>query len=265
MNTWQEARTEYLRRYAGRDRERYVELVVGPRRASALITLGAKDIHEAIGALPAPYSYNRGLSALRHFLRFVAAASGVRQDTTILTYLPEPRCRVRYLDRAQASALVAALPARYRPLVRFALATGLRRANCLALTWAEVDLERSLAWVHADQAKAREAIAVPLNREAIGALGDTRMGGSGNRDPAARCFPVPPIDSRIWKASCARAGIEGRFRFHDLRHTWASWHAQAGTPLIALQQLGGWQSAAMVRRYAHFSAESLSRYAEAIG
>jgi integrase len=58
-----------------------------------------------------------------------------------------------------------------------------------------------------------------------------------------------------------RAGIED-FRWHDLRHTWASWHVQSGTPLHALQELGGWESSEMVRRYAHFSADHLAPYAD---
>ena len=58
-----------------------------------------------------------------------------------------------------------------------------------------------------------------------------------------------------------RAGIED-FRWHDLRHTWASWHVQNGTPLFALQELGGWESPEMVRRYAHLSAEHLAPYAD---
>ena len=45
-------------------------------------------------------------------------------------------------------------------------------------------------------------------------------------------------------------------------HTWASWHVQNGTPLHALQELGGWESPEMVRRYAHFSAEHLAPYAD---
>jgi hypothetical protein len=61
--------------------------------------------------------------------------------------------------------------------------------------------------------------------------------------------------------SAERAGIEN-FRWHDFRHTWASWHVQNGTPLFALQQLGGWDSAEMVRRYAHLSADHLTPYAD---
>jgi len=55
------------------------------------------------------------------------------------------------------------------------------------------------------------------------------------------------------------------FRWHDLRHTWASWHVQAGTPLHVLQELGGWASPEMVQRYAHLSAAHLEDYANNIG
>jgi hypothetical protein len=57
-----------------------------------------------------------------------------------------------------------------------------------------------------------------------------------------------------------RTGIEN-FRWHDLRHTWASWHVQGGTPLFELQELAGWETEKMVRRYAHLAAEHLAIYA----
>jgi integrase len=53
-----------------------------------------------------------------------------------------------------------------------------------------------------------------------------------------------------------RAGIKD-FRFHDLRHTWASWHRQAGTSCDELKDLGGWKSRQMVDRYAKFATENL--------
>lgn len=53
-----------------------------------------------------------------------------------------------------------------------------------------------------------------------------------------------------------------RLGLNDLRHTWASWHVQAGTPLHVLQELGGWESAEMVRRYAHLSSEHLAQYVD---
>lgn len=71
----------------------------------------------------------------------------------------------------------------------------------------------------------------------------------------------PFLIENEWYAALARAGIED-FRWHDLRHTWASWHVQGGTPLYALQEMGGWESPEMVRRYAHLTADHLAEYAE---
>jgi integrase len=64
-----------------------------------------------------------------------------------------------------------------------------------------------------------------------------------------------------WRDAVKRAGLED-FRWHDLRHTWASWHVQQGTPLHVLQELCGWETAEMVRRYAHLAPEHLAEYAE---
>ena len=69
--------------------------------------------------------------------------------------------------------------------------------------------------------------------------------------------------TKAWRRALTRAGIEN-FRWHDLRHTWASWHVQAGTPLAVLQELGGWASLDMVRRYAHFAPEHLAAFADAV-
>ena len=71
---------------------------------------------------------------------------------------------------------------------------------------------------------------------------------------------IAQVSTAAWKKALKRAGIED-FRWHDLRHTWASWHVQNGTPLNVLQELGGWESAEMVRRYAHFSASHLAPFA----
>jgi len=72
---------------------------------------------------------------------------------------------------------------------------------------------------------------------------------------------ITQVNTKAWYAALERAGIQD-FRWHDLRHTWASWHVQQGTPLYALQELGGWESPEMVRRYAHYSAEHLAPYAD---
>jgi integrase len=69
--------------------------------------------------------------------------------------------------------------------------------------------------------------------------------------------------STAWEKAKERARIED-FRFHDLRHTWASWHVQSGTSLPELMELGGWKSYEMVLRYAHLAPEKLSSVASRI-
>jgi hypothetical protein len=68
------------------------------------------------------------------------------------------------------------------------------------------------------------------------------------------------LSTKAWHKACARAGIED-FTFHDLRHTWASWHVMNGTPLQVLQQLGGWHSLDMVLKYAHLAPGYVAEYA----
>ena len=75
--------------------------------------------------------------------------------------------------------------------------------------------------------------------------------------------PIRWANTKAWRAALKRAGIED-FRWHDLRHTWASWLTQAGTPANVLQELGGWESESMVRRYAHLAPTQLIEHAERV-
>ena len=84
--------------------------------------------------------------------------------------LREPTRRIRFLTRDEAQRLLAELPEHLADMAAFSLATGLRRANVTGMRWTQADLVRRLAWIHPDQAKARKAIAVPLNAEAVALL-----------------------------------------------------------------------------------------------
>ena len=72
--------------------------------------------------------------------------------------------------------------------------------------------------------------------------------------------PVWQVNTKAWRKALKTVGIED-FRWHGLRHTWASWHVQAGTPLHVLQELGGWESTEMIQRYAHLDARQLAKHA----
>ena len=121
-------------------------------------------------------------------------------------------------------------------------------------------MERRIAWIHPDQAKSRKAISVPLNAEAVLVL-RRQKGRHPVRVFTFRGKPVIQVNTKAWRYALMRAGIED-FRWHDLRHTWASWHVQNGTPLHVLQELGAWETVEMVRRYAHLGQNHLASYGE---
>ena len=174
-------------------------------------------------------------------------------------FLPEPNARIRWLTHDEAARLLAELPEHLEAMARFALATGLREANVTGLTWDKVDLERECAWVTADQAKANKPIAVPLNDDAMRVI-KAQLGKHEKFVFTYEGHSVLKAGGKAWRKALSRAGIED-FRWHDLRHTWASWHIQAGTPVHVLKELGGWSDLSMVMRYAHLSSEHLKDHA----
>ncbi|MGA0807171.1 MAG: tyrosine-type recombinase/integrase [Pseudohongiellaceae bacterium] len=229
---------------------------LAPALGSKLLADIDRDMIESV--LPtdvAPATRNRYRALIRAILRAAVREWDWITKEPCLRVEYEPRRRISYLTRPQADALISALPPHYRQAIRFALLTGLRKSNAMNLEWANVDLERSMVIVDADDAKAGERILVPLNAQARQLLAElpTRTG---------RVFQCPArVSPSVWKSATKKAGVEC-FRFHDLRHTWASWHAMAGTPLSVLQELGGWHSPQMVQRYAHLSPEHLAAAAE---
>lgn len=165
----------------------------------------------------------------------------------------------QWLTRPQFKALLPFLPEHTRDLAKFAVATGLRKANITGLTWDRVDLKRGTAFVLGSDAKAGVGIAVPLNTEAV-ALLKSRVGIHKTYCFTFQGSRVQDVATNAWRAAVKAAGHEG-LRFHDLRHTWASWHVQQNTPLSIVRELGGWQSEAMLKRYAHLSPGHLKAYA----
>lgn len=168
----------------------------------------------------------------------------------------EPPGRERSITVEQAEALLRELPAHQRDVVLFTLATGLRQSNVLRLEWSHVNLEGGHAWVDADQSKNRRPIAVPLNLKALEVL-RRQIGKHPARVFTYAGRPLDRANTHAWQRALKRAGIEN-FRWHDLRHTWATWHRQSGTPTHELQRLGGWRTSVMVERYAHLAPDHLA-------
>ena len=124
-----------------------------------------------------------------------------------------------------------------------------------------MDLERKTAWLN--QTKNGTPRGVPLNRDAVAVL----VSVSGKHSSYCFTYNGQPIRwgvcNTAWLEAVKRSKLKD-FRFHDLRHTWASWHRQAGTSTDELKDLGGWKSRVMVDRYAKFATENLAAAASRI-
>jgi len=189
-----------------------------------------------------------------------------------------------WLTKTEANRLIKELPTHLKALVRFSLATGLRHANVTQLTWSAINFKDKTATFFGDEVKNGEDMTTLLNDNAIAVLLKEK-GKHPTRVFTYKGKPVKSANTKAWRKALDRAGIAPyipsddikdskiyptkdldqykyrQFRYHDLRHTWASWHAQNGTPLIVLQELGGWKVFDMVNRYAHFNKKHLSVYA----
>ena len=169
----------------------------------------------------------------------------------------EPEGRVRWLTQAQAAELVRQagrlgpraghLPA----LITLALHTGMRKGELLGLEWARVDFVHGLIYLEAVHTKANRRRAIPINDPARAAL-QVRQG----RAAGPLVFGGVKDVKRSFSHACQLAGIAD-FRFHDLRHTFASWLVQAGVPLTEVRDLLGHASIEMTERYAHLGPDRL--------
>ncbi len=214
-----------------------------------------RDVIVKIGELKhketSPATANRLLALIRSILRRAALDWEWIDKPPVIKLYREAKRRVRYLSAEQACLLIQELPDHLADIVRFSLATGLRRSNVTGLEWSQVDMQRNVAWIHGDQAKAGKPIHVTLNATAIAVL-TKQIGRHPKSVFSFKGRPITQVNTKAWYKALKRAGIED-FRWHDLRHTWASWLTQNGVPLNVIQEMGAWESAEMVRRYAHLA------------
>jgi integrase len=177
-----------------------------------LLTLSGLLPYSCSGAPTA----NRYLALVRATLRKAANEwERLEREPKVRMYRENDR-RVRFLTREEADRLIRELPMHLAEISRLALATGLRRANITGLEWSQVNLEKGLAWIHADQAKGKRAIPVPLNKDAIEVL-KRQIGKHPTRGFSYNGKPVFQTATKAWHKAVKRAGLKD-LRFHDLRH-----------------------------------------------
>lgn len=205
---------------------------------------------------------NRTLSVVRGILRLAVEEWGwldARPKVTLNRKAEEKR--VRWLKRDEADRLIAELPPVLASMARFTLATGLRARNVRELTWGQVDLEHRRLWCDGMVVKNQEPLGIPLSNDAVLVLREQQGKHPHLVFPTRLDGYYKDTYTNGWKAALKRSGIQN-FRWHDLRHTWASWHVQSGTPIQVLKELGGWKTLDMVQRYAHLAPDHLAQYAK---
>jgi integrase len=167
----------------------------------------------------------------------------------------EPQGRVRYLsDDERARLLAACRTSEYRllyPIVLFALTTGMRRGELLGLRWQDIDLDRRVAVLH--NTKNGDRRSVPIVSDVAELL---REHGKVRRLDSDLLFAGADGDpvwfEKHWHQALKAAKIKD-FRFHDLRHTAASYLAMSGATVPELAAVLGHRTLQMVKRYAHLS------------
>jgi integrase len=207
-----------------------------------------------------PATINRYLATLSHMFTMavkewrLVASNPVRD----ITKKKEARGRVRFLSDSERDALFSACAASDWPalhtLVLVAISTGARRGELINLKWDDVDLKGARAIVR--ETKNGETRSLPLVGKALEALRALKLQGSAKSpwvfaQPSGFPGPYENFDG-VWYAALEAAGIED-FRFHDLRHTTASYLASQGASLLEIADTLGHKTLSMVKRYAHLA------------
>lgn len=209
--------------------------------------------------LRSPSTIVRYLAALSHAFTMAVKEWGWIESNPVakVTKPKEPRGRVRFLDDAERDALLSACKASSSPdlypAVVLALSTGARRQEVLGLRWGQIDFARRVATLH--ETKNGERRVLPLAGPALDLLRERAKIRRLDTDLVfpGRVDPTKPTDLRApFEAALKVAGIED-FRWHDLRHTAASWLAMNGASLAEIAEILGHKTLAMVKRYAHLS------------
>jgi integrase len=166
---------------------------------------------------------------------------------------------VRYLSDAERQLLLAECKKSKWPklylLVALALTTGARRGELQSLRWADINLDRAEATIL--RTKNGDPKVFPLVPSVIAEL-KRFEGGTSQLIFASRRRPnVPYNHVPVWQAALKRAGIRN-FRFHDLRHSCASYLAQSGATLLEIADVLGHRNLSVTRRYSHLTIQHKS-------
>lgn len=273
--TWKDACIKWLKADGRSLNDRYILGCLDyPNRPLSQCT--AKSFEPALAHL--------GNSTHNRYRSIIQAVCNLSGHKLKLPTKATKNSRLRILTKQEWDVLYKALPDHLKPLAHFSILTGLRQHNVTHLRWDQINLAAKKAWVTADESKSGKAFGFHLPDKAMKILA-AQEGKSKEwvfpyfgRGPKKQGEPLKKIKN-AWLLAQERAGLgkfkrwedadgkahkewQGDFTWHGLRHTWASWHLMAGTPIEVVAELGGWEDLRMVQaHYGHLAGDHLAQYA----
>ena len=195
---------------------------------------------------------NRSLAVLKSmFNKAIDWGNAKENPVRRVKLLKEQNKREYFLSEEEAGRLLAAAPEKVRPIVVAALHTGARRSELLRLNWEDVDFRSKT--IHFRDTKNGTDRAVPMDEtlEALLKTQTSRLNGEAVFSGESGRLSAKELRNGFDKA--VRAASLTGLRFHDLRHSYASFLVRAGVPLNTVRELLGHRSLEMTLRYSHLS------------
>lgn len=234
---------------------------------------GISEFKSSLGVKPA--TVNRKLGVLSAILNRAKEQWGVGTPDIIFKkhYLRAPEARTRWITQDEADKLIMAAADHMKPIIRCALLTGLRRENIFSLQWEQVNIKERLIRVRVkSKLPGGKLLELPISDPMLTLLSELGPKKTGvvfvrkfkntkgqDREPE----PLRGYRSSFQQA-CKGAKIKD-FRFHDLRHTAASWMIQKGVPLDVVQEILGHSHISQTQKYAHRQASDKMDALNALG
>lgn len=199
---------------------------------------------------------NRDLQCLkRMFFKAIDWEYARENPVCKVDFFKESFGRIRYLTREEFAKVLDKADERLRPVITFAVHTGMRESEILGLQWSDVDLENRYASLY--ETKNSDPRKVAMNASAIVAILPLKLSKADHVFSDGQGIPFSPRTVLWWfKQALEEAEIRD-FRFHDLRHTCASWMAMAGVPVEKIQKQLGHKDIRMTMRYMHLAPDGI--------
>jgi len=228
-----------------------------------IIDITTIDVNEAINTLPSHFknaTINRYVAAISVVFSYAYKEYGLHVNPVRkIPSLPENNERIRFLSEAERTRLFSSCRAsqwdKLYLLVLLAITTGARKGELAKLGWGDIDFDRRTAYV--STTKNGQPKVLPLTDSVIRELhlfntkDSSLIFASKVKEEVAYCFTKP------WKKALEDAEIKD-FRFHDLRHSCASYLAQSGASLLEIADVLGHKQISVTKRYAHLCIEHKS-------